>query len=108
MTDIAPKSALEPTGRPHAEPAEPQPVKVKVHRGLCMGWGNCHRWAPDLYPLDEEGMVDIERMEVPPEQALDAWLGAGACPERAITVIGQTMEYWFERRRREHRAEEGP
>lgn len=61
-------------------------VLVRTHPGLCLGWGNCHRFAPDIYPLDTEGKVDIERLAVPAENARDAWLGAAACPEGAITV----------------------
>jgi ferredoxin len=65
-------------------------VRVKAHPGLCVGWGNCHRFAPDVYPLDAEGKVDVHLLEVPAELAYDAWLGASACPEQAITVIRST------------------
>lgn len=61
-------------------------VLVRTHPGLCLGWGNCHRFAPYIYPLDAEGKVDIERLAVSAEHAHDAWLGAAACPEGAITV----------------------
>lgn len=65
-----------------------QPVRVRVHPALCEGWGECHRWGGAVYPLDEEGQVAIERLEVPPEHARDAWLGAMACPARAISYLG--------------------
>jgi ferredoxin len=74
-------------------------VKVKVHPGLCEGWGECHRWAPLLYPLDDEGKVDVHVMDVPSEHAEDAWLGATACPARAITIIGPPAEFWTNRLR---------
>lgn len=67
-------------------PTDRQDVLVRTHPGLCLGWGNCHRFAPDVYPLDADGKVDIHRLGVPAEHAFDAWLGANACPERAITV----------------------
>ena len=67
----------------------PTSVRVRAHPALCQGWGECHRWAPDIYPLDADGRIDIERMEVPGELADDAWRGAAACPEQAITVIGE-------------------
>jgi ferredoxin len=79
-------------------------VLVRTHPGLCLGWGNCHRFAPDVYPLDNEGKVDIHRLAVPADQAYDAWVGAAACPERAITVIGGTMRSWAERRAGEREA----
>lgn len=62
-------------------------LRVKVHPGLCEGWGNCHRWAPELYPLDAEGLIDLHVVEVPPEMADAAWLGAQACPAGVITVL---------------------
>ncbi len=61
---------------------------VKVHPGLCEGWGNCHRWAPEVYPLDEEGCIDLHVVEVPPELAEQAWLGAQSCPAGVISIVG--------------------
>lgn len=62
-------------------------VKVRTHPALCNGVGNCHRWAPDVYPLDADGCVDIHLLDVPAELASQARLGAEVCPERAITII---------------------
>jgi ferredoxin len=62
-------------------------VRIKTHPGLCAGWGNCHRFAPDLYPLDDDGHVAIHLMEAAADRAYDARLGALACPAGAITVI---------------------
>jgi ferredoxin len=78
------------------------PIRVRTHPGLCVGWGECHRWAPNVYPLDDEGHVAVHMMDVPSELADDAWWGASACPARAITVIGPPEEYWFDRLRRRH------
>ncbi len=64
------------------------PVRVRTHPGLCVGWGDCHRSAPHVYPLDDEGRVGVHMLDVPSEHADDAWRGASMCPERAITVIG--------------------
>lgn len=63
-------------------------VRIRAHPGLCEGWGNCHRWGPDVYPLDEDGYIAIHLLEVPPELVRAAWRGADACPAQAITVIG--------------------
>jgi ferredoxin len=62
-------------------------VRIKVHPALCNGWGECHRWGREVYPLDEEGLCEIRLLEVPPELEAQARLGASACPEQAITVI---------------------
>lgn len=73
-------------------------IQVRVSRGLCQGWGQCLRWAPTVIPLDKEGYIDVERVEVPSELAEQAAWGAGACSEGAITVIGPPLQYWIERR----------
>jgi ferredoxin len=61
--------------------------------------GQYHRWASDVYPLDEDGSVDVHLMEVPSELAEQATWGASACPVRAITIVGPPLDYWIERRR---------
>lgn len=87
----------------HEQPDEPG-VRIKIHPGLCEGWGNCHRFAPQIYPLDTEGKIDLHLLDVPAEYAYEATLGAGACPEEAITVIGAPFHHWAERRWREQDA----
>ena len=62
-------------------------ILVRAHPSLCEGWGECHRWAPAVYPLDDEGYIDIHMLEVPPERAVDAWMAARACPSGVITVV---------------------
>lgn len=62
-------------------------MRIKVHPGLCMGWGQCWRWGPEVYELDAEGYLDLIVVEIPPELEEAARRGAAACPEQAITVI---------------------
>lgn len=62
-------------------------VRIRVHPGLCEGWGNCHRFGPAVYTLDADGMVDLHVVDVPEDLAEDARFGAAACPQHAITVI---------------------
>lgn len=62
-------------------------LRVRVHPGLCEAWGNCHRWAPAIYPLDGDGKIDVHVLEVPPDQAVDAWMGAEVCPAKVISVV---------------------
>jgi len=76
------------------------PVRVKVHPALCEGWGVCHRFAPNVYTLDEDGCVDVHLLQVPAELAEEAWIGASSCPQRAITFIGPPPAYWSELSRR--------
>ena len=63
-------------------------VRIRVHPGLCAGWGNCHRWAPEVYPLDEHGQVAFHVIEVPADHAQAARWGAMACPAHAISYEG--------------------
>ena len=65
-------------------------VRVRTHPALCNGCGNCHRWAPCVYSLDDGGYTGFHLLDVPPELAADARLGAQVCPERAITIIEAT------------------
>jgi len=53
-------------------------VRVRTFPGLCNGVGNCH-----------DGLIAIHLVDVPPELAAEARLGAQVCPERAITIIEQ-------------------
>lgn len=80
--------------------SKPDSVRVKTHPGACLGWGQCNLWAPHVYPLDHEGHVGIHKVEVGAEHAEDAWWGAIACPEQAISVHGRPLEYWREQNRR--------
>ena len=77
-----------PVGDTH-QVDHPDVVLVRAHPGLCEGWGNCHRFAAAVYPLDAEGYLDLHLLEVPPELATEARLGADVCPAKAITVINR-------------------
>ena len=73
-------------------------VKVRAHPGLCLGYGLCHRFARDVYSLDADGEIAVHLLDVPAELALEAWIGASVCPQRAITVIGEPESVWRLRR----------
>jgi ferredoxin len=52
-----------------------------------MGHARCAAVAPDVYELDENGYVDIpDGTTVADDLRGHALDGAGACPERAISV----------------------
>lgn len=96
-------TAIEST--PDAEVPPPPTIYVHHQAALCEGWGECHRRAPDVYPLDAEGQCDIHRLEVPPEHAEDAFWGAVMCPKHALQVIGPPRSYWVALRRQRYFAE---
>ena len=76
------------------DPPTVVPARVKVHPSLCIGWGECHRWAPDLFTLDEEGHNEVHVAEIPPEDAERAYIASKACPYHAITWDGPIPERW--------------
>jgi ferredoxin len=67
---------------------DPRPLLIRVSPGLCRGWGQCHTFAREVYHLDAEGQVAFHVLEVPPEYAEIARIGASVCPEGAIQVVG--------------------
>jgi ferredoxin len=64
-------------------------VKYTVDQALCSGHGQCAALAGHVYDLDDDGFnVDAGKtVEVAPELADAAELGAEGCPEQAIRVI---------------------
>lgn len=86
MTEVLPVHADDDANED--EDVTATPVKIRASRSLCQGWGNCHRWAPDVYFLDDEGYeIGFQHLEVPGELLRSAWHGADACPEHAIQVL---------------------
>lgn len=84
-TDDDPRAVVFDHRRP--PDGETESLLVRAHPGLCEGWGQCHHWAPDVYPLDDDGYIDVHLLEVPPELALQAWNGARSCPIGVITIV---------------------
>jgi ferredoxin len=59
-------------------------LRIRIDRGLCVGFADCIEAAPAAFRLDHEGVVVFEQ----PEQVVrERLLGAcGACPVDALTV----------------------
>lgn len=62
-------------------------MKIRIDKSACVGNARCWAISDELFPLDEDGYIDIEEFEVPAGKEDLAWRGARACPERVITVI---------------------
>ncbi len=59
-------------------------LRVRIDRGLCVGFGDCIEAAPAAFRLDEEGIaVFVEPEQVDRERLLAA---CEACPVDALTV----------------------
>jgi ferredoxin len=65
-------------------------MRIRVDPELCQGHALCNAAAPDLFTLDENGYSDVGVREVPAEMENLARRGMLSCPERAITIEGQT------------------
>lgn len=60
--------------------------KVIVDRSRCCGYGLCAQLCPDVYKLDENGLV-LENSETIPENLVEeAKEGASACPAEALVI----------------------
>jgi ferredoxin len=61
-------------------------MKIRIDKAACAGNARCAAVAPELFPLDENGYIQVEEIEVPPGQEALARRGARACPERIIVI----------------------
>ncbi len=61
-------------------------MKIRIEKAACVGNARCAAVAPELFPLDENGYIQVEQINVPPGQEQLARRGARACPERIIVV----------------------
>ncbi len=61
-------------------------MRIRIDKGACVGNARCAAVAPDLFPLDDNGYIAVEEIEVPPGKEELARRGARACPERIILI----------------------
>ncbi len=62
-------------------------MKIRIDKAACVGNARCWAVSEELFPLDDDGYIDIEEFEVPAGKEDLARRGARACPERVIQVI---------------------
>lgn len=62
-------------------------MKAAVDRNLCQGHAMCNALAPEVYEVNDDGFNEMGVFAVPVGREAAAARGAGACPERAITII---------------------
>jgi ferredoxin len=58
--------------------------KVVADRSRCCGYGLCAAVCPEIYKLDDDGIVYLTSDRVPEELETEAREGAAACPAEAI------------------------
>lgn len=65
-------------------------MKVRIDKAACVGNARCAAVSELLYPLDDDGYIAVEEVDVPPGMEDLARRGARACPERVITIVEDT------------------
>jgi ferredoxin len=62
-------------------------LKVVINKSACCGYGICAEICPDVYKLDEHGMVYVDDEIVPEGMEALAREGADACPQSALKLV---------------------
>jgi ferredoxin len=61
-------------------------MKIRINKAACVGNARCAAVSPELFPLNDEGYIAVEEINVPPGMEGLARRGARACPERIIVI----------------------
>lgn len=59
-------------------------MRAVADRGACCGYGVCTEICPEVFKLDDAGLVYIDEEMVPPELLERAKEAAEACPQSAL------------------------
>ena len=62
-------------------------LKVIINKPACCGYGVCAEICPEVYKLDEHGMVYVDDEIVPAGLEALAREGADSCPQSALKVV---------------------
>ena len=62
-------------------------MKIRINKAACVGNARCWAVSEALFPLDDDGYIEVEEVDVPPGMEGLARRGARACPERVIEII---------------------
>lgn len=69
-------------------------MRISIDADFCQGHGQCHRTAPQLFDLDDDGR-GVVRLEEPGGELADlAHLAVDGCPEQAISVTDWPADRW--------------
>jgi ferredoxin len=61
-------------------------LTIRVVRAECCGYGVCRDTCPELYKVDDDGLVELTMATIPAELEEGAILGAESCPQLAIKI----------------------
>lgn len=59
-------------------------MRVTVDRDRCVGNGVCEAMAPELFVVDDNGEVELQFAEIPPEQQQLVLDAVSSCPAQAL------------------------
>lgn len=62
-------------------------MRALADRGACCGYGVCAEICPEVFKLDEAGLVHVDEDVVPAELVERAREAAEACPQLALQIV---------------------
>jgi ferredoxin len=62
-------------------------LKVVADRSACCGYGVCAEICPEIFKLDDLGIVTLLMDTVPEGMETAAREGASACPQSALKIV---------------------
>jgi len=73
--------------------AQSAPVRLRViaDRSACCGYGVCAEICPEIYQVDEIGIVNLLQEIVPEGLEAKAKEAAAACPQSALRVAEEPL-----------------
>jgi ferredoxin len=60
--------------------------RVEVDRERCVGSGACEALAPDVFEVDDEGLLVVHRSRPAGSELADVEDAVRACPTRALSL----------------------
>jgi ferredoxin len=68
------------------DPASKARLRVVADRGACCGYGVCAEICPEIFGVDDNGIVIVKLESVPPALEEKAREGVQACPQSALAI----------------------
>jgi ferredoxin len=63
-------------------------VRIVVDRDRCVGSGSCEALAPDVFEVDDDGVLTVLREQPGDDELSDVRDAVTACPTRALALDG--------------------
>jgi ferredoxin len=63
-------------------------IEIEVLTERCISSGNCVDLAPDVFDMDDDGLVQAPRQKVDDSRRAEVEQAAAVCPVQAILLTG--------------------